>query len=140
MIDVRPATQEDLEYLRQNPLEEALKGYPQLRICDSNTYTAVLNGEVVGIGGVVVLWKGVGEAWVILSRNCQNKPIEMFLCIKRVYKALIQSCELNRIQVVVRVDFPQSIKMIEKLGFEREGLMRRYCPDGCDAYMYARIL
>jgi hypothetical protein len=137
---VRPSIQSDIEYLRQNPMEEALTKYPQLKICDQNTYTAEVDGEVMVLGGIITLWSGVGEGWVILSKNCNKTPVLIYSCIKNVFKQLIKAGEFWRIQAIVRTDFPQSIKMIEHLGFKREGLLEKYCPDKCDAYMYARII
>ena len=139
MIDVRPSTQDDMDYLRENPLEEALKNYPTFPAVDGNTYTAIYKDEILGMGGIVSRWSGVGEGWVILSKNCLNRPVEMFLCIKRVWETILENEAFIRVQAVVRVDFPQAIKMAEKLGMKLEGRLEKYTPDGCDVYMYAKI-
>ena len=40
----------------------------------------------------------------------------------------------------VRKYFDRAIKMIEFLGFQREGVLEKYLPDKTDAYLYKRII
>ena len=86
----RKATQADLEYVKQNPFELAVRGYPDMEIPDENCYTVFCEDEILGVGGL-------------------------------------------------RTDFPIAIRMVEFFGYKREGLMKKYCPDKGDAFLYARI-
>ena len=45
--------------------------------------------------------------------------------------------KLQRVQATVLKENKKAIKWIEFLGFEREGLMRKYV--GGDHYLYARV-
>ena len=71
-MEFRATTQEDLDYVRRNPLEDAVKNYPHMQIPDENCITAILGGHIVGVGGVIVLWPGVGELWLMLTVDCKK--------------------------------------------------------------------
>ncbi len=141
MIEIRDIQKGDIEYIRQNPLEEAVKSYPVLPTPDSNSFTGLWNGDRVGVGGVVILWEGVGELWLILSKDFKGLgKVAALVAIQDKIEEIIKENNLRRIQAAVRTDFPQAVKMIEYFGFEREGLLKQYCPDKGDVYVYARII
>lgn len=138
MIEIRELQDGDLEYVRQNPLEDAVKNYPEMHP-QKPSYTGLIDGKIVGVGGVTVLWEGVGEGWLILTKDVLKHKTTAYNCIYRMTKKIIEECNLTRIQAVVRVDFPQAMKMMERLGFRREGYLRKYCPDGCNVWLYGRV-
>lgn len=142
MIKIRPITQEDLEFVRLNPFEGAVKTYPHLPAPDSNSYTIIFENEIVAVGGMVILWEGVGELWLMLTKNSRKHEIYGLIALSAIEKKINELIETNRVwraQAVIRTDFPQAIKMIEAFGFTREGLLHKYCPDKMDVFMYARI-
>jgi RimJ/RimL family protein N-acetyltransferase len=61
--------------------------------------------------------------------------------VKRVRSFLENSMPdtVRRIDATARADFPPAGRMLEMLGFEAEGLMKQYGPDGASHYIYARI-
>lgn len=142
MIEIRALLQEDLKYVRENPLEDAVKGYPDMPIDYKTSYTALWDGRVVGVGGASMMWKGVWEFWLILTKDSKREGAHSIVALEAIRKKIDEIIEENsivRAQAVVRLDFPKGIKMLEALGFEREGLLRRYTPDGASVYRYARI-
>lgn len=142
-MNFRETTQEDLDFVRQNPFEGAVKNYPYMEIPDENTYTAIYESAIVAVGGLQVKWKGVGLLWLMLTADCKKNGIYSLFAletIKEKMEYLIEKNNLWRAEAVVRVDFSQAIKMIEFFGFEREGIMRQCMPDKADAFLYSRIL
>lgn len=138
IIKIRQIQDGDLEWVKQSPLEEAVKNYPD--ICPPNTtYTGLVDDKIVGVGGVVIFWEGVGEGWIMLRKDVLDFKISMYKCVQRMMDLVVKHHQLKRLQVVVRTDFPQAKKMVEALGFKQEGLMTKYCPDKTDAWLYARI-
>ena len=136
---IRPATQSDLDYIQANAVED-LKDYPPLKI--SGDVVAVSNnGELWGVGGVVILRPGVGEFWAMLTENFKEhvSSREAVTEISDQVNALGVKHDLVRSQAIVRVDSPVAIRMIEWLGFEREGRLRKYILNKLDAYMYSII-
>jgi RimJ/RimL family protein N-acetyltransferase len=138
VIKLRPAKQEDVEYLRTVALEGGMKTYPPVTV-EQPAYTGYVNDKPIGCGGVVILWDGVGEVWLIVSREVESHKVQAVKVLKRMCEIILLKHELRRIQAIIRTDFPQAVKLVESLGFEREGTLRNYCPDGQDSYMYARL-
>ena len=142
-MDFRKATQEDLDYIRQNPYEGAVKDYPYMEVPDKNCYTAIFEGNVVGIGGLNQWREGVGLFWLIITDMCLKGGLHGIIALQAIRdktNELIESNNLWRAEAHVRVDFPKAIKMIEFLGFQREGTMRKFFPDKVDGYLYSRII
>jgi len=138
---IRNLEEGDLEYVRQNPLENAVKNYPKM-IPTPPAFTAIFEDRIVGIGGLLVLWDNVGEMWLMLTADCKREGIFgiiAFEAIKNKVDELIREHKMRRVQCTVRVDFPKARKMVEALGFKLEGIMRKYCPDSCDVWLFARI-
>lgn len=131
----------DIEKVRENPLEGAVKNYPKMTPTPP-AFTAVFEDKIVGVGGAIILWEGVAEFWLMLTADCKKEGIFGIIAlqaIKNKVDDLIRQYKLRRAQCTVRIDFPKARKMVVALGFELEGLMKCYCPDGCDVWLYARI-
>ena len=99
--------------------------------------TLVVDGRVIGCGGVSKFWDGVGEAWLLVS---DKLPEYKWLSVK-VMRIMFDRAmiDFNRIQAAVLASDPVAIRFIEFMGFENEGLMRRYGFQGADFYRYARV-
>lgn len=139
----RPCTQEDMAFVRQNPYEGAVKDYPYMEIPDENCFTGIFENEIVGVGGCQIKWEGVGLLWLMLTADCRKNDVFGVIAlnaIKDKMDELIKKNGLWRVEATVRTDFPKAIKMVEFFGFKREGLMRKYCPDCKDAYLYSKIM
>lgn len=144
MIEFRTATQDDIDFVRQNPYEGTVKDYPYIEVGD-NTITTIWGGVIVAVGGLVVHWEGMAEMWLILTADCLKgglHGIAALTAIKNKTDELIAKNNIRRAQAAIRVDFPIAIKMIEYLGFHNETPdgMKYYFPDGCDGFRYARII
>ena len=101
-------------------------------------FTGVANGEIIACGGILPLWKGVGEAWVVSSELVSLYPITFAKVIWRKLKSIIEELELERVQTTVDVEHKVSQKWLERMNFENEGLMRKFL-GGRDYYRYAWI-
>ena len=94
--------------------------------------------QIIAVGGINWYWEGVGEAWCILHERSQGCRFTTYRALRMMHKILLnRSKQFNRVQATVRTTWPEAIKMVEKLGYKREGLLKKYCPDGADVYMYA---
>jgi len=101
---------------------------------------SVFDGEVcVFCGGVRIIWPGAGEAWLICSNDLGHYVRELCLITPRYLKWIIEDHDLRRVQAVVQSDWTQAVRFLEKLGFDMEGVMRKYGPNGEDYIMYARV-
>jgi hypothetical protein len=102
-------------------------------------FTAVENGHLIASSGVQPLWNGVGEGWFVASSKMPQKKLTIIRMIKDNFDGIINDNSLFRVQAGVRSDWPTAKRFAEFLGFEHEGIMRKYGPDGQDYYRMARI-
>ena len=129
-------------YGMNNKLMEVDASYKEHRICQAdkgNAYTLFVNKEPIVAGGIIVLWKGVAEGWVMANQNIFEVK---FLAAKEIKKRTDILCKKNnikRLQTTVKYDFNQGIRFASWLGLKPEGIMHNYGPDGSDYYRMAKI-
>ena len=98
----------------------------------------ITNGVPVACGGILPLWKGVGEGWVVTSSLVEKYPVIFAKTVWRATLRLIESMDLDRIQTVVDAEHTVSQMWVQRMGFKREGLMQKYM-GGRDYIRYALI-
>lgn len=96
-------------------------------------------GNVVVIGGVALLWEGVGSGWVITSELFVNHKIWCHRAIRNVLIKAESQYNLHRIESLILKDHKISMKWAERLGFSKEGLLRKYDSSKNDYYLFARV-
>jgi len=102
--------------------------------------TAWVDGEIIGCGGIDIMWEGVGEVWLLMSYETDKCMVKSYRLIRNGIKKLINDNNLQRCQGWCRVGFTKGHTLFRHLGFEPEGIARKYLPDGTDAILYARII
>ena len=101
--------------------------------------TALVDTHPVAIFGCIMLWPNVAELWSIISDDARRYPKQLTLVGKAFCDIAAQSLSLHRLQITVRLDEPRALRWAKYLGFEVEGMMRKYTPDGMDSYILARV-
>ena len=136
-----------IEAFRKEHLDQINLDY---ELSDETKSTFMPNGQVTGVtlfdedtilcfGGVHLLWKGVGECWIMLSNEGRLKPLTVAKYTIKLFDDIMSKDSLIRMQASVSASDPKAISFAKWLGFEVEGLMRKYGPDGNDYYRLARI-
>ncbi len=101
------------------------------------SYTLIENGYIICCAGIVDMWPGVGEAWFIASNKIHEYPRPFIRFAKTdVMQKVVDENELWRVQAVCKSDWPAALKFARFMGFEPEGVMRKYGPEGMD---YIRV-
>jgi len=90
-------------------------------------------------GGIVPLWDGVAEGWVISSKRIFTKRIKASRLIRKRTDLLCANNKVWRLQTAVKANFKTGLRFAEFLGFNNEGLMRAYGPDKTNYYRMAKI-
>lgn len=98
-------------------------------------WTAEVDGEVLGIAGLYPQWDNRAIAWALVGAQAGKH----FVSITRAVKRMLDVSGYRRIEATVDVGFEQGVRWITMLGFEFEGRLRAYRPDGADMLLYARI-
>ena len=133
---------EIISYGMNNKLMEVDASYKEHRICTAdkgNAYTLFVDKKPIVAGGIIILWTGVAEGWVMASQNIFDMK---FLAAKSMKELTEEMCKKNkiiRLQTSVKSEFKQGIRFATWLGMEIEGLKKQYGPDGSDYYQLARI-
>ncbi len=143
--EIRPFRAEDmLEIISGETKEFGLDMYSNEEIAkqtekDGMSMTGIVDGAIVGCGGIRKLWDGVGECWLILSPDVDKYAVSAYVCIRDGFKELMKEHNFRRLQAYGRMDFPKAHALFKHLNFKVEGRARKYTPDGCDCILYARI-
>jgi RimJ/RimL family protein N-acetyltransferase len=146
-ITFRPYKWQDVIGLLKDPNERGLINqkdaikWAKLNETEGVGYTALLEGEIIGCGGIRIYWKGVGEAWAIYPRRVGKMRLDHRLAKEKLYE-MIEDNDLKRIQSTPRCDWQESVTYSKWLGFKIEGKMRKYFPingDLVDCYMMSII-
>lgn len=97
---------------------------------------AALDGDrVLACAGVLPLWEGRAEAWALLSPDLKRNFVHIHFATAR----FLGACGIRRIEAHVDAELGCAKRWVEMLGFEYEGPLRSFTPDGRDCLRYARV-
>ncbi len=141
MIEFRPYEPGDVFKIDVRPemkLTEQL-----IKNCDASggygfAYSFVSGDNILACLGGDVRWQGNMEVWTVIGSEMLKYPKTLYSKTKKSLETYALALKLNRVQMHVRCGFKQAEQFAERLGFVKEGVMKRYLPDGCDATLYAR--
>jgi hypothetical protein len=102
-------------------------------------FSVIVGDKVVAVGGLLPLWKGVGEVFANFSPEGEH----YMKSIHRAAKGIIAAALADgfwRIQTNILAGFEKGILWVEGLGFVQEGPpMRKYSPSGKDMLRYVIV-
>jgi len=101
-------------------------------------YTIIIDGSIVFCGGVILTGWNRGEAWTLMSDLFYKYPKSCYKICKNQLNEVIKEHGLKRVQAVIDVDFEDGVRFAEHLGFEKEGILKSYGPEGEDMLMFGR--
>ena len=104
------------------------------------SFTAFASNKPIAAGGIYLPWENVAEGWDMATHEVWNYKLAIARHFKKKTDVLIETNNIKRLQTSVKADFWHGQKFAKWMGFEREGLMKNYGPDGSDYIRYARII
>jgi hypothetical protein len=143
-VIVRPYEAEDYMIIQRRHFDKlTFMNFPNPqqvaeRLSGKFAYTIVAPEGLVASGGIIPLWKGVGEAWVVASNLVEVYPSIFARTVWKMLNEIIKNNEIERAQTTIHKDFIVSQKWAERMGFKNEGLMRKFL-GGEDYYRYAKV-
>lgn len=102
-------------------------------------YTLLIDHQIAACYGIAVLWRGLGEAWAILTTHGKQHPIISTLAIARALPKTMRAWNLRRVQADVSAENPSACRWVEILGFRRESTMPFFGSAGETYYRYVRF-
>lgn len=96
-------------------------------------YAGIQEGRVVCTAGAIPESPGRALVWALLAGRLP------MVAVHRAVLRWIEAQDIRRMETWVQVGHRAGERWAEMLGFEREGCMRAFLPDGADAWLYARV-
>jgi len=137
-VNIRKMTLDDIPLL--NLSEDWMRGRYRMYLAAETGPSWVMedNGGLLCAFGAAFLWSGVCEVYFNLIEK--RHIISQLRTVKRFLDEQGKKYNVRRFHATVKCDFDIGKKFIEFLGFQCEGKLRKYNPDGSDAYLYSRIV
>ena len=131
---------EHLAALRLQPAQASFGQYMAdleygAKLANGHAFTGLDGNVVVGCAGLVEMWDNRAMAWALLGSNAGRH----FVQIHRAVKGFFDQAQWRRIEATVDCEFKAGQRWIKLLGFEHEGRLHCYTPDGKDHDLFARI-
>ena len=134
---------EIISFGMNSKLMEIDASYEDNRICNystkGNAYTMFMNDKPIFAIGIVILWNGVAEGWVLASQNIFEMKFLAAKTMKELTDDMCKKNKIKRLQTSVKADFKLGVRFATWLGLEVEGLKKKYGPDGSDYYQLGKI-
>ncbi len=133
----------EVAHAREEMGEEPVPGFyhhmAQMRV-QGMSWSAEVDGRIVASAGLVPLWQGVAEAWMISADDVGRHQVKVARQIRTMFDDVMCQRGIYRAQANIHHKFEKAIRLAEWLGFEQEGLMRRFGIEGDDYFRYAKVL
>jgi len=108
------------------------------RLPQGYSFTALVDGKVYAMFGLVPFWKGVYEAWLIPTSDLDEHKFKMCRTSLKFFEYTAKILRARRYQCYVHSQNFLSIRWIEMMVFKKEGLMKNFGPNQEDHFLYAR--
>lgn len=139
MIDVIPARpwMADKLHLQQ---PQVLFGQAMTReslemACAGGMALAGVEGtRIVGMAGIFERWPGCGLAWALLADDFANRRFSVFKLMQRA----LDTTPYNRVEAYVAEEHAEGSRLLDHLGFAKEGTMRKFWQDR-DYGLFAKV-
>jgi hypothetical protein len=126
---------------RLQPKQAMLSGnladpaYVASLVASGNCYSAMVGDRAVAFGGCLELWQDRAYLWSLIGEDAGPH----MRVLVRAADGYLKAAPWRRIEAAVASDFRQGHRLIKMLGFQFEGRMRAFSPDGVDHDLYARV-
>ena len=102
-------------------------------------YTCVNKTDILFCAGIVLIMPGVGEAWSFCDIAVRKHPRDVLHYQKKYLLKEMEIRKLHRVQAHCLTSWKTAYRFLERIGFQCEGLIRKYDPEGRDYYLYSLI-
>lgn len=145
MIAVRETTEADVRALdfHGQPQDPTLDREEQCRQIwakkqTDDVWTFTHGDQILAIGGCGFPWGNRMVVWILLDKSVSP----YLLPLTRFLRGFIDGYHCPRVEMHVCAGFDNGMKWARLLGFTNETPvpLKRFFPDGSDAYMYARTV
>ncbi len=143
MIEIRKYTPSDYMEINKRKFDAlAILSFPD-PMAMANSFLrgpafTMVNDEIIACGGVLKLWKGVGEGWLLTSPLIEQHRVAFGRAALKTISRLMDDLKLERLQTMVDAEHWVSRYWLQWMGFKPEGLMSKYL-GGRDFIRFAKV-
>lgn len=94
-----------------------------------------VGSTVVACAGIIEIWAGRAQVWSLLSHDFPR----YHRSVHKAVKTFLLDYHTRRLECIVDPKLPEAMRWAERLGFQVEGRMASYTPNGDDQLMYVRF-
>lgn len=136
LIPARPWMADDIELHDQQAISRASLSRSSIAMAVEGgmALAAVHQGKIIGMAGIYDRWEGCGLAWALFSSSLEQHRFGVFKLLKRA----LDTTPLSRVEAYVVEDHAAGHNLLLHLGFEKEGVMRKFWQDR-DHALYAKV-
>lgn len=102
-------------------------------------FTGVKAGRPYCSFGIMKMWPGVAEMWLIPDANLAQVTHSFHRAARKFTDICMSELHLVRLQVTIHTQNVPADIWIRRMLFEEEGVLRGFGPDGSDYKMYSRL-
>lgn len=102
-------------------------------------FTAMHDGRVLVIGGIIKQSAKTGYAFTIFSAHAAKYPVTAARLVKRMFSRMVEDMGLHRIVTWNMLEASSHHKWCEWLGFKLEGVARKFDDEGNDYIQYGLV-
>jgi len=128
-----------IEALGIMQMEDAHDRLEQLSKNSLDAQTFLHDGRVIFCAGYVQLWPGVIEVWMIPSIYVKTITLSFCKLLKAYVNDIMEKHNCHRLQTTAPNDAEHD-KWMKFLGFEKEGVLRKYTYSYEDYSMHAKVI
>jgi hypothetical protein len=115
--------------------EEKIKTCP----VEGLSFSGVCFGDIVCCFGIIPLWQGVYEAWLLPCKDLTKNKLRFHKSSLKFFEYVAEKLNIHRLQINVNSQNCLAYKWAKKCYFTEEGLLREYGPDKSDFYIMSRL-
>jgi len=128
MLTFRHFEIDDIKELAKNAIDESVKladeetllKYAKYHKDNGSAFTGTLNGKVVCAAGIHNRHGNSGHLWSIFTKSVIVHKKTVFKSIKVMFDCVSKCNDFKKVITESRIGFPQSQRLIEHLGFEKQ--------------------
>ena len=105
---------ESREHEPEDVLREGLK---RMAYFPNISFSAAIDGRIVGCGGLVVYEKGCGYPWVMISDELARYPVWLHRTVGRYYKRCIEIFRVKYLYSEAAICSPRNTRWLQSFGF-----------------------
>ena len=121
-----------------SPLATSTEDILRVQALCGHAITALLHGKPAACFGSVYIWPGLEEMWCLMEDRARNSALSLTKIAKSYADLRVVAGNLHRLQITVRSNDLRAVRWGNAIGFETEGLMKKYGPDGSDFFLMSR--